>query len=93
MNNKYLTLFLLFVLSISLSANTLIGADAHAKINGAVEIRYTAKTEAPAYIKFNDFNQPSDNQLESILKVIFKRSPETTFKLLKSERDGLGYRH
>lgn len=93
MNNKFLTLFFLFVLSITLSANTLTGADAQAKINGAVEIRYTAKTEAPAYIRFNDFSQPSDTQLESILKIIFKRSPGTTFKLLKTEGDGLGYTH
>jgi Zn-dependent metalloprotease len=93
MNNKYLSLFFLFVLSVSVSANSIFGAAARSKIKGAVEIRYTSKSDAPAFIQFAADEQPLESEFSILMQTIFKSSVGTSFKLLKSEKDGLGYTH
>ncbi len=92
MKFKSLLLFFTFVSSFSF-AQSYYGNFASSRVNGAQELRYTTKSEAPAYILFEKSKQPSLAAFTSVISAIFKESPQITFKKVQSVQDELGYFH
>lgn len=93
MNFKSITVAALMSLSSLAFAHVITGKTAYSALKGANEIRYTEQSKAPSFISFNSDERPISGSLEQVMKAIFKDSPETSFKLIKSTVDEIGYTH
>ncbi len=93
MKIKTIAIFSLFLVSIGLHSKSLVGKSASAILKGASEIRYTKQSKAPSFISFKTDERPLGDSFSQVMNGVFKNSPETTFKLIKSSVDELGYTH
>tara|TARA_R110002049_G_scaffold200971_1_gene371665 strand:- start:1385 stop:4921 length:3537 start_codon:yes stop_codon:yes gene_type:complete len=93
MNFKTIAVVALMSLSSLAFANVITGKIAYSAIKGANEIRYTEQSAAPSFISFKADERPTSGSFNQVMKAVFKNSPETSFKLIKSTVDEIGYTH
>lgn len=93
MKIKSIAVATLIALSTVTYANSIKGSLANSTLKGAIEIRYTEQSEAPAYIEFKADERPLASSFQSLMTGVFKNSPSTTFRLIKSVEDEIGYTH
>jgi Zn-dependent metalloprotease len=58
-----------------------------------IQSHFKEKAKAPSYLEFDLDNAPTEGQLFDYIKQYLKSPNELTFKLVRSEKDQLGYVH
>lgn len=93
MNIKSILVVALLSFTTASFSNVITGKSANTVIKGASEIRYTEQSTAPSFILFKVGEQPNASGFNQLMSGVFKNSPETSFRLVKSVSDELGYIH